>query len=108
MRANKYDEQILKVTNPNESIQELVRKPKRNFLFQVIDLFLDFIPSSLDQIKAEGAFYLVVNDHEAKLVHIDRTLHLQAQDVTNIIRNRKKKNSFDFDGYQYRIVRKIQ
>lgn len=108
MRTNKYDEQILKVTNSNESIQELIRKPIGNFLFQVIDLFLDFIPSTFDHIKAEGAFYFVVNDQEAKLVHIDRTLHLQEQDVTNIIRNRKKKNSFDFDGYQYHIVRKIQ
>lgn len=106
---NKYEEKIIEITDLDSSIHELLRKKNRSPMFQLFDLLVDNVFFFTDGLKSNGAYFLTVNNTDAKLIHIDKkSLNIKETNVTNIIKNNAKQKSFDYNGFKYTIIKKIR
>jgi len=105
---NKYDKKIVEVAPDGETIHELIRRPVRSPLFHFIDILLDSVLWSADGFTSKGAYYLVLDKTKAELIHIERNLDVSHKDVTSVVQVSANKNSFKFEGYKYKLIRKIR
>ncbi len=105
---NKYDAKILEIASSSGTIHELLRRPVRNPLFQLIDIMLNNTLWAVDGLVSKGAYYLLLDETKADLVHIERNLDVSRIDVTSVVKDSAKKRSFDFEGNRYKLYRKIR
>lgn len=105
---NKYDEKILGIASAEGTIHELIRRPIRSPFYQFVDILLDNVLFVADGLSSKGAYYLLVKETEADLIHIDRNLNVSRQDVTSVIQAAANKKSFKFEGNKYKLCRKVR
>ncbi len=105
---NKYEQKLLEVVPANTTIHELLRRPVRSPLLQLVDLMLENILWVADGLSSKSAYYLVSDEVKADLVHIEQDLTVSHEDVTGIVPDAALKKSFDFEGNRYKFLRKIR
>lgn len=105
---NKYDTKVLEVAPKNGTIQELIRRKVRGPFFTFIDMMIGNLFFAADGLSSKGAYYLLVSETKAELIHIEPSLETSQQDVTNVIQHSAHQRSFKFEGYKYKIARKIR
>jgi|SRR5690606_26393599 len=105
---NKYDKKILEIAPNNGSIHELIRRPIRSGFLRFVDMMFDNVLVAADGLSSTGAYYLLVGDTSAELVHIEKDLQVSQQNVTQVVQQSVKKRSFEFDGNKYKVHRKIR
>lgn len=105
---NKYEKKIFEITSENKSIHELLRRPKRGIWFHIIDTLADFMLSVKDSFDTDGVYYLVMDEKKAELVHITKELDYTKTDITHVIANAAKQNKFEYDGYNYKLFKKVR
>lgn len=105
---NKYDKKILEIAQEGGTIHELIRRPVRSPLIQFIDMMLNNTLWTVDGLREKGAFYLLLDETKADLVHIERNFNVSHQDVTSVIQSSAHKSSFKFEGSKYKLYRKIK
>lgn len=108
---NKYDEKVLQVAPKNAVVYELLRKKTRGSKGEIINFLLEGLLSFGDAVKqldTREAFYLVMNENNAELVTLQNDLTSANLDVTSSVQISSGKKHFLFDGYKYKLYRKIQ
>ncbi|MFS0821312.1 hypothetical protein [Bacillus sp. 1P02SD] len=108
---NKYDEKIIQFAKEKDEIFELLQSEVRSNGGKVFNFLLEGIfsfDSAVKQLDRKEAFYLVVNQEKAELVTIQKTLELSHQDISGAIQVASGKKSFEFNGYKYKLFRKIK
>lgn len=105
---NKYEKKIFEITKKNKSIHELLRRPKRGIQFHIMDTLADFMLSVKDSFDTKGVYYLVMDETKAELFHITKELDYTKTDITHVIANATKQNKFEYDGYNYKLLKKVR
>ncbi|RFB17255.1 hypothetical protein DZB84_09285 [Bacillus sp. HNG] len=108
---NKFDEKIMQMAQENDEIFELLQSEMRSNGGKVLNFLLEGLfsfDSAVKQLEKREAFYLVMNHEKAELVTFQKTLELSRQDVTGAIQLASGKKTFDFNGYRYKLFRKIK
>lgn len=105
---NKFDNKILEIAPKEGTIHDLLRRKVRSGLFQFVDMMYNNIFLTIDHLESTGAYYLIVEKNKATLVHIDKDLQVSRKDITNIIQTSGNKNSFEYEGYKYKLYRKVR
>lgn len=106
---NKYDVKINEIAPEASTIHELICRPVRSPFFQFVNIIFDSIPWVVDGIAAsQGAYYLIINESKADLVHMERNLDLSQSNVTSAVQKSANKRSFEFEGNKYKLYRKIK
>lgn len=107
---NKYDRRLFEVATEVGVVHELLRRPIRSRLFKLVDLMFDNIGWTFDGLSSKGAYYLVITPDRmvAMVYHIDRNLEVTTWDVTSVVQAMAGKKSFEFEGYRYKLYRRIK
>ncbi len=106
---NKYDKKLAEIAPKHATIYELTREDVETTSEGIADMFLGGlfrIGKLLRKPQFVGAFYLIINDKESDLVHIQRDLIVKKYDVTNTIQAASSRKQFTYDGYRYTLFQK--
>lgn len=105
---NKYDQKVLELSDSQSSIYELLQKKIRSPLFHFINLVMEQIPTVADDLIHRGAHYLIVNGRERELIHISPDLDIVTETIPLTGAAALEGNSFDFDGFRYKLFRRLK
>lgn len=108
---NKYDEKIFQYATKNDTIFELLPKKLHGTGRNIFDFITENILSVgtvAKQLNTRESFYLVMNEEKAELVNIQKDLQLASQDITGSVKIASGKKNFDYNGYRYKIYRKLR
>ncbi|WP_096274584.1 hypothetical protein [Paucisalibacillus globulus] len=108
---NKYDQKVMQFAKEGSSIFELIPKKRQGTGIKIVDILLDNVLSlgpAVSQLERRESFYLVMDEQKAELVTIQKDLNLAHKDISNSVSISSGKKHFDFDGYQYKLFRKVK
>lgn len=81
----KYEKKILELAPESGTIYELLRRPVRSKLVHFIDMMFDSLLLVADGLKSNGAYYLLMNEAKADLVHITPDLDVSKANVSTAV-----------------------
>lgn len=64
-------EMLKQITQPNDIIFEVFKKPKRSFIFHVWDTLFDLVPGVTDSLLNDKVVYLIASENSGKFIEID-------------------------------------
>lgn len=107
----KTEEKIIDLAKADTKIIELQPQKARRDVKDILDLFL-FIPlnykTAVRDLIQRNAYYLVTDDEQYFLYEIDPDLKSRREDVSSIVLKYINHTSFVYNGYEYKLSKRIR
>jgi len=87
-------------------IYELLRKKKKSTLVKALDFFSQGVLTMGQDLKNDGAFYLIVYEHKSLLINVVKDKVTKEIDVTEKCLNPSEFKSLELEGFVYKKYRK--
>ena len=93
---------------PGDAVYELLRNPKRLFIFQIWDTLFDLIPSKTDSLQNDKAVFLLASIKYGRIIEIEDNKIVNEIFIPNWISDMKSKfKKTTINNCVYKKYRKI-